>query len=113
MSDAVVTTLAGTQLSMYRDTSLIRNYAPLGPYCRIVPRALWCLRGGAVSYERDTPVQYCRCRYPTQSLRPGDKDCFSPFVKIEDLGFGVRLLGELVRDRVCLHGFHPPLPGRT
>ena len=25
----------------YRGTSLIRNSAPLAPYCRAMPRALW------------------------------------------------------------------------
>jgi len=28
-------------LSIYRGTSLIRNSAPLGPYGRYMPRALW------------------------------------------------------------------------
>jgi len=37
----------------FRFTSLTRYRAPLGPYSRIMPRAL---RGGAVSYERGTPV---------------------------------------------------------
>ena len=41
----------------YRGTSLIKNSAPLGPYSRTVPRALrWSWGGGAVSYERGTPV---------------------------------------------------------
>ena len=38
-------------------TSLIRNSAPLTPYRRAMLRALWwSSRGGAVSYERGTPV---------------------------------------------------------
>ena len=37
----------------YRGTLLIRNRLPLGPYSRTMPRALG---GGAVSYERGTPV---------------------------------------------------------
>ena len=42
----------------YRDTSLTRNRAPLGPYCRIMPRALWWPYGGrTVSHERGTPVR--------------------------------------------------------
>jgi len=28
-------------MSVYRGTSLIRNSAPLGPYSRTMPRALW------------------------------------------------------------------------
>ena len=40
----------------YRGISLIRNSAPLGPYSRTMPRALWKLGGGAVSYERGTPA---------------------------------------------------------
>jgi len=40
----------------YRGTSLIRNSAPLGPYSATMPGALWTPRGGAVSYERGTPV---------------------------------------------------------
>jgi hypothetical protein len=35
----------------YRGTSLIRNSAPLGPYSRTMPRALWwSYGGGADSY---------------------------------------------------------------
>ena len=41
----------------YRGTLLIRNSAPLGPYSRNMPRALWWpYRGRALSYERGTPV---------------------------------------------------------
>ena len=29
---------------------------PLGPYSRAVPRVLWWSQGGALSYERGTPV---------------------------------------------------------
>jgi len=44
-------------LKAYRGTSLIRKRNPLGPYSTPVPRALWCSQGGgAVSYERGTPV---------------------------------------------------------
>ena len=35
-----VTAFAGN-LQPYRGTSLIRNSLPLGPYSRIIPRALW------------------------------------------------------------------------
>ena len=45
----------------YRGTSPIRNSAPLGPYHRTMPRALWKpLGGGAVSYERGDPVARAR-----------------------------------------------------
>ena len=37
----------------YRGTSLIRNNPLLGPYSRLMPRALWW---GGGSYERGTPV---------------------------------------------------------
>ena len=41
----------------YRGSSLIRNGAPLGPYSRTMPcRALRWSYGGAVFYERGTPV---------------------------------------------------------
>ena len=40
-----------------RGTSLIRNSAPLGLHSRTMPRTLWwSWVGGAVSYERGTPV---------------------------------------------------------
>ena len=36
----------------YSGTSLVRNRAPLGPYSRTVPRAIWWSEGGgAVSYD--------------------------------------------------------------
>ena len=42
---------------LYRGTSLVRNCLLLGPYCRAMPGALrWSEGGGAVSYERGTPV---------------------------------------------------------
>ena len=28
--------------TLYRDTSPIRKYPPIGPYNRSMPRALWC-----------------------------------------------------------------------
>ena len=41
----------------YRVTSLIRNTPLLGLYSRTIPRVLWwSWGGGAVSYERGTPV---------------------------------------------------------
>ena len=41
----------------YRGTLLMRNFHSLGPYRRPLPRALrWSWGGGAVSYERGTPV---------------------------------------------------------
>ena len=39
------------------DASATHNRAPLGPYRRTMPRALWQSLGDwAVSYERGTPV---------------------------------------------------------
>ena len=46
---------------MYRGTSLITDRAPLGPYIRTAPRALWWSWGGGVgapSYERGTPGKF-------------------------------------------------------
>jgi len=41
----------------YRGTSLIRNCRAIGPCSRTMPRALsWSYGGGAVSYERGSPV---------------------------------------------------------
>ena len=41
----------------YRGTLFIRNTPLLGTYSRTMPRALWwSLGGGAISYERGTPV---------------------------------------------------------
>ena len=34
----------------YRGTSLIRNHAPLGPYSRTMPRALWWSLGGGRAF---------------------------------------------------------------
>ena len=46
-----------------RGTSLIRNSAPLEPYSRNMPRALWWSQGGGtVSYERGTPAGVLRAR---------------------------------------------------
>ena len=59
----------------YRGISPIRNSTPLGPYSRTMPRALWWpYEGGAVSYERGTPVSV--------SPRPGsDMSAKPPLLK--------------------------------
>ena len=44
------------QLS-YRDTSLIRNSADLGPYSRAMPRALWWSQGGGQFLMSEVPLQ--------------------------------------------------------
>ena len=42
---------------VYRGTSLMGKSSPLGPYIRTIPRVIWwSYGGGAVSYERGTPV---------------------------------------------------------
>ena len=47
----------------YMSASLITNRHPVGPYSGFLPMALWCLYGGgAVSYERGTPVEVSICR---------------------------------------------------
>jgi hypothetical protein len=51
--------LMNMQRTSYRGTSLMRNTPLLGPYRRTMHRVLCpmvVLRGGAVSYERGTPV---------------------------------------------------------
>ena len=40
----------------YRGTSLIRNCAPLGPYSRIMPRALWWPSGGGRFIMSEVPL---------------------------------------------------------
>ena len=42
---------AQSNTACYRGTSLIRNHAPLGPYIKYMPGALWCPWESAVSYE--------------------------------------------------------------
>ena len=55
----------------YRGTSLIRNIPLLGPSSRTIPRVLgWSWGGGAISYERGTPVGIT-CRGEKQEFRIG------------------------------------------
>ena len=49
--------------SLYRGTSVQRNSTHLRPSSRNKPRALFCLGGGAVSYERGTPVHVLYARW--------------------------------------------------
>jgi len=45
------------RIPLYTGTSLMRNRTPLGPYSGTMPRTLWwSLGGGALFYERGTPV---------------------------------------------------------
>ena len=39
-----------------RDTSLIRNSTPLGPYSRTMPRALWQSWGGGQFFMSEVPL---------------------------------------------------------
>jgi len=41
---------------VYRGTSLIRNSAPLGPYSRNMPRALWWSWGGGLFLMSEVPL---------------------------------------------------------
>ena len=41
----------------YRGTSLIRNSAPLGPYSRTMPRALWWSMGGVLFLVSEVPLK--------------------------------------------------------
>ena len=40
----------------YRGTSLMRNSAPLGPYSRTMPRALWWYQGGGLVLMSEVPL---------------------------------------------------------
>jgi len=40
----------------YRGTSLIRNIAPLGPFSRNMPRAIWWSQGGGLFLMREVPL---------------------------------------------------------
>jgi len=40
----------------YRGTSLTRNSAPLGPYSRTMPRALWWSEGGGLFLMSEVPL---------------------------------------------------------
>ena len=44
--------------STYRDTSLIRNRALVGPYSRIVPRTLWSPYGGGLFLMSEVPLYH-------------------------------------------------------
>ena len=46
----------------YRATSLIRNRAPLGPYSRIMPRALWWSDGGGLFLMSEVPMTWLLVR---------------------------------------------------
>ena len=46
----------GLGYKVYRGTLLIRNCAPLGPYSRIMPRALWWLYGGGLFLMSEVPM---------------------------------------------------------
>ena len=58
----------------YRGTSLIGNSAPLGPYSRIMSRAIWCSKGGVVhSKIRHKPQERVVCegnRDPGRTITP-------------------------------------------
>ena len=51
--------IAGVTLhshAQYRGTSLIRNIAPLGPYSRTMPRALWWPKGEWLFLMSEVPL---------------------------------------------------------
>ena len=41
---------------VYRGTSLIKNSAPLGPYLRAMPKALWWSQGGVLLLMREVSL---------------------------------------------------------
>jgi hypothetical protein len=49
--------------STYRGTSLIRNSADLGPYSRVMPRALWWSQGGGLFLMSEVPLYLDACRF--------------------------------------------------
>ena len=48
--------VAGLSVTRVRGTSLIRNSAPLGPYSRPMPRALWWSYGGVGAFMSEVPL---------------------------------------------------------
>ena len=44
--------------TMYRGTLLTRNRAPLGPFSRIMPGALWWPYGGGLFLMSEVPLQW-------------------------------------------------------
>jgi hypothetical protein len=54
----------------YRDTLLIRNSAPLGPYSRTMPRALWWSQGGGLFHMSEVPLYYADHSRSAQSHIP-------------------------------------------
>ena len=54
--DRVFLHLDQRPLLPYRGTSLIRNSAPLGPYSRTMPRALWWSYGGGRFLMSEVPL---------------------------------------------------------
>ena len=58
----------------YRGTSLVRNSAPLAPYSRTMPRALWWSQGGGLFLMSEVPSRDCpdstRYMYPMHPFDP-------------------------------------------
>ena len=46
----------GLQAPRYRETSLVRNCAPPGPYSRIITRFLWWSQGGGLFLMIEVPL---------------------------------------------------------
>ena len=69
-----VTSPCTSALATYRGSSRIRNRVLIGPYSRTMPKALrWSYGGpggGAVSYERGTPVHFAVDSRSTQASKP-------------------------------------------
>jgi hypothetical protein len=49
-------------VSAYRDTSLIRNTRPVGPYSRLMPMALWWSQGRGLFLMSEVPLYRNRVR---------------------------------------------------
>ena len=83
----------------YRDSSLIRNSASLGPYRRTMPRALWWSLGGGPFVMGKVPLYCAPYRWPTCL---GVRLCWSPICELEadEEERGREREGERKRERV-------------
>ena len=52
----LVPVLTDSRVHGYRVTSLIIKRLPLGPYCRPIPRALWCSYRGGLFLVSEVPL---------------------------------------------------------
>jgi len=92
----------------YRGTSLIRNSAPLGPYIRTMPRALWWSKGAGLFLISEVPLSTSH-----RSLTPNPERALAPIgewskvsalslgFEVWGLGFGVEGVGFGIQGLEC------------